>query len=205
MRGWYRYGEWERVEGRELQFFALDEELDRWIAEGLPNEFWPYELLTCDMVKVGHREYEERAAKCDGLSVSLCRTGTDRFSFWIRSRRLSAELLRSAQQRRDWSLNGLILVQHGFQHRGKRDASRIVIIPKIRNTTTGEVVDHTQHLKVFRALSRRIKADLKHATIIGEGEKAIEDRKLALMTAAAAEAARDGRIRFDRQPGPPIS
>lgn len=197
----YSCSEWIRVgRGSELQFFALDDELDRWIAEGLPREFAPYCLLASDMVEVEHRRYEERLSLCETLSVAHSREGTERSNFWIASQHLSPDLPDSFRSPRDCSINGLILVQQ-WQTRGARDIGRIAVTPKIRQILSGNIVEHKEYVKIFRALAKRIKADLKYATIVGEGNKAFEDRNLALMTAAAAEASTLGRVRFTRRPG----
>jgi hypothetical protein len=75
------------------------------------------------------------------------------------------------------------------------------MLSKIRHKVTGEAVEHKDYIKIFQALSRRIKKDLTHATILGEGDKAIEDSKVALMTTAAVEAALAGQVQFLCRPG----
>jgi hypothetical protein len=196
----FSYGEWFRVgHGKERQFFALEAELDQWLSDGLPKEFWPYQLLTEDMEKVG-REYFERLVRCDGLSISQCRAGTDRISFWVASRRISSEALKTLNNPKNCSINGFILVQWR-ERKGALDFGRIAITGKIRHAVTGETVEHAEYLKIFRALEKRIKADLKYSTLRGPEDSAFEDKKLALMTARAAEAAKEGRVKFTRRPG----
>jgi len=197
----YSFGEWRRIgHGSELQFFALDEEVDTWIAEGLPKKLRPYQMLTSDMVKQDRRGYAERLIRCEDLALTRCRQGSERSSFWIGSARVSPQLLESLQDPRDCSTNGLILVQQ-LQRRGARDIGRIAITGKIRHSGSGEVVEHREYLQAYRSLAKRIAADLVYSTLLGDGDQIVEDRQLALMTTGAAHAAQEGRVRFTRTPG----
>lgn len=198
----YSEQDWFKAGGRELQFFALDEEVDRWLAEGLPKEYWPYELLTFDLVQVERRKYRERRMRCEDLSVSRYRQ-EGRDSLWLISRRLSPRLLASVNTSAECSLSGLISIQPGVGLRSGLQSSRISIVSRVWHKTTGEISEHGDYLKIFRTLSRRIKKDLTHATVLGEGEKAIVLRNPA-MTTAAREAALAGRVQFQYRPGPPL-
>lgn len=196
-----RYGEWfRRGRGNEQQFFALDSEIDRWLSEELPREFWPWHLFSEDQVKEG-RTYSQRLVRWPNLELSACRAQNNRTSFWVGSRRISPKVIEQLSDPRDLTANGFILVQQ-HERRGKRDLGRIAVAGRHENARTGELREHAEYLRVFQSLRRRIRKDLTYTTVTETDFGIFVDDRLSLMTTAAADAARAGIVHFTRQPGP---
>jgi hypothetical protein len=190
--------EWRRV-GRGLQFFALDDEIVEFLA-ALPQQEGPCRLLGTHKVKVGAR-YEERTVElpAEQLSDAVC---SGIWQFWLLSKTALPELSSCGEAEADAvrSLNGLILLQHGINRKGKREASRVAIVDCVQHSGTGHVVCHDAQLRTFEILERRIRQSLCFSTIrtFADGHEE-EDSRLQLMTKKAAERAREGF--FSRRAG----
>jgi hypothetical protein len=125
---------WDRVGGRELQFFATDAEVVIWLTKHLPGQCAPYHLVGSDVVPDG-AVYVQQPYQCEINELVECASAASprRYSFWIWSEALTPGLrLRRGQQVDSvCSFNGLVLLQHGFLHHGRRDVSRISIADKV--------------------------------------------------------------------------
>jgi hypothetical protein len=192
--------EWRRVgRGRELQFFALDDEVVEFLA-ALPEQEGPYGLLGTHKVKSGI-QYEERTVELSANqlpdAVRSCI-----WQFWLLPKTLFPVLSFCGEAEADAvrSLNGLILLQHGMARKDKRDASRIAIVDCVQHSGTGHIVCHDAQLRMFEMLEKRIRQSLCFSTIhtFADGHEE-EDSRLQLMTRKAAEKAREGF--FSRRPG----
>lgn len=196
---------WERASrGRELQFFATDDELYDWLMCSLPGEFQPYFLLGQDRIEEG-RTYRWEAFDiplADSIR-SFRERPRGRYIYNLRSRTLTPDLRLTHQVdvSRLCTLNGLICIEHGFVHRGKQDPSRISLVDRVRSVATGEVIHSKGYLTIYRALKRQIRARLTYATVMTfpDGSE-LEDRDLCLMTQDAVEAYSEGWP-FKSRPG----
>lgn len=200
-RNFFRSSEWVRAgRGHELQFFALDEELDEWLADLSAAESGLL-LAGFDLVESEPRQFRELLFVCPSVRVTDCLvdpTGRRRNNLWIAAERLTPRTaLGAATGQKDLAVNGLILVQPGSTRKGLVDASRIAIVEKIENMRTGELHAHVEHMKLFNALARRIRANLVLKT------KSRQPNALAStprMTARAGAAAGAGQVAFIREP-----
>lgn len=196
---WHRAGR-----GSELQFYATDEEVQRYLLEGLPGEHGGYALVGADKV-LDDGAYVDRPFEYPITELAACMSGGDgyRTNLWIWPRALVPALRLSDEARVDrmCSLAGLILLQHGFVHKGERDASCIGIVDRVRHVDTGEVVRHVAQRRVYDALASRIRRDLCYSTVrtFPDGRR-YEETRQPLMTAGAAALSHAG-TRFTRQPG----
>ncbi len=199
--GWSRLGR-----GRRLGFFALDEEVDRWLERDLLASEGPYQLVLFRSVPYrterGTRMYRNEKIQLPSVAVSPARAQySDGFDFSIVSEKLSPGLADRARLSGDLSFLGCIVLQHGSMRGDRQGESQISLVDRIGNERTGEVVEHADYRRVFEALRRGIRADLVYSTIEEwEGGRREDDRE-PLMTEGAARAVQEGRVRFSRSPG----
>jgi hypothetical protein len=204
---------WMRVgKGRELQFFATDEEVQAWLVHALPPQYAPYHLVGADKVKQD-RFFTEAPFECEIFSLINCMRGTEdvRYNFWIRSEVLTPKLplTQGFGLTKLFSYNGLVLLQHGLMLRNlyefgqplKRAASRIAVVDKVRNLETGEGRHHQGYLEVYKALHRTISQALIYSSIVQDANGLErEDTRLQRMTQAAVHAYQAG-FPFTNAPG----
>lgn len=195
---------WSRVGGRELQFIATDEDVHRWLSEGLPDEYKPYELIGLDvdqMTKSNHRAMVFAFPTDDFLSSRANASG--RSNFWISSRQKNGGLERDngPWYTKYYSFNGLIQLTHGGMRGDKKEISRIAVVDKVRNLISNEIRESKSSAKIFRALKRRIQRDLIYSSIcdFADGSRE-EDKTLVLMTQCAWEECSAG-IKYERLAG----
>jgi len=197
---WFRIGR-----GRELQFFATDDEVQSWLLNFLPEEYAPYSLVGADLIKKG-KIYIEQGFEFDisELEKAMYEKDETRWHYWIRSKVLTPELRLITGERITWTLSysGLVSLQHGreLQNMG-RDASSIGIVERVKNEKTGEIRHHKDYLRIFNSLKRKVKRTLCYSTIhkFKNGTVA-EDTRLQLMTEKAVRAYEDGLL-FKNAPG----
>lgn len=201
--GWLRSRDWHRVgRGLTIQFYATDEEVASWLGR-MPAEFGPYSLVGFDRVSRPSGRYEWWPFDCSVSDFFGCLAGQRerRFKWFIRSRRLTPTLpTRDLSDERDWSLNGLIDVQHGARFRERQVASSMGITSAVENDQTGERVRHEAYEQIFASLRRSVREHANRPTLrsFPDGRQ-IEDRTLALMTDGAVALARQGHA-FDVDP-----
>lgn len=193
--------EWERIgRGRELQFYAADKDLDRYL-RGLPAEFAPFGIVGTTLIK-RERLYQHQAfglALEEWLVSVRDRSQPPLTNYWLWSGTAPRVIPNDGVE--GWcAVNGFILLQHGRERDGKREVSRIAHVERVIHLKSGQVHAHTRQAAIFRALRNAIKRDLVFATMhdFKDGRLA-EDDRARLMTAAAAELASAGF--FDRVPG----
>jgi hypothetical protein len=198
---WYRIGK-----GRVLQFFATDDEVQEWLLTMLPSEYGPYTLVGADLVRVEKKKYVEKGFEFDitELKQAIYEIEYPRWQYWLRSKVLTPELDFSRQKIITWVLSytGLVGLHHGgyIKNMG-RDASSIGIVDTVSNKSTGEVIKHSEYLKIFNILARQIKKHLCYSSFwkFKNGTER-EDFKLQLMTEKAVQAYEAG-FQFKNRPG----
>jgi hypothetical protein len=169
---------WTRVgKGRELQFYATNEEVASWMQSVLPLDYAPYYLVGAERVKEGS-VYQDRVFKCEipeFLQV-LSSSTTRLYNFWIWSQALTPDLPLSRRERIDavFSNNGLVLLQHGLMTEDYRDpsrhrrchASRIAITDRVFNIETQETRTYEDYLHIYKKLHNAIRKDLVYISIV---------------------------------------
>lgn len=205
--------DWQRAgRGRVLQFFATDEEVQRWLIAALPSEYAPYLLIGVDLVKEG-RIFVEKPFQCEVSSLLDCmQLGIEpRFKFWIWSKVLIPNPpLKTERQLSRWlSFNGLVLLQHGRTITDKTDPSRQVcrsassigMVDKVVNIRTGETRQFEGYLKIYKKIHKAISKSLMYSSIVRfrDGHEE-EDTQLQLMTEGAVQSYNKG-FPFINKPG----
>ena len=197
---WTRFGR-----GKELQFFATDAEVENWLITSLPAIYGPYQLIGCDLIKE-NGAFVEYPFRCDISCFRKCRQGKNngpRYEFWIHSEALTPGLSFEFGSRMCalCALNGLVLIQHGFLHRGRKDASRIAVVDTIRDSETMEIKHHRDYDQVFRSLFKVIKKSLVYSSIqrFADGHEE-EDTRIERMTIGAAQEYEAG-VAMTKRPG----
>src|SRR5437773_2036529 len=110
---------WARVgRGKELQFFATDDDVQNWLQKFLPAEFAPYYLVGSDLEKVAKRTFRQTPFRfhLSEFPTCLCRADKQRFNFWLLSEQLTPDFkLRVGDPISNLcGSNGLVLLQHGL-------------------------------------------------------------------------------------------
>jgi hypothetical protein len=182
--------QWERVGGRELQFFATDAEVRGWLTQHLLPQYAPYHLVGSDLVEEGGI-YVEDPFQCEADELLPCmyaaRSKRYNFRCWSEVLTPWLQLRRGQPIGAICSLSGLVLLQHGLANQGRRDVSRIAIADKARHIPTGEVVQHTGYLEVYQTLRREIKKSLRYACVwLFPNGTEVEDDRLGCWTEGAA-------------------
>jgi hypothetical protein len=157
-KDWQRYGR-----GQELQFYATDEEVARYLTE-LPSEFGPYRTVVSRLVVEGGRSRQEFEIG-SGPSVASTIVGSSQLADqWLHGAAVAPALPKTLSI--DWCVvNGLVLLQHGATRGDKRLVSRIAIIDKIVNKSSGETVRLAKQLGLFKAIAKRLRRDLRYASV----------------------------------------
>jgi hypothetical protein len=194
LAGWRRHGR-----GRELQFFATDDEMLDYLGSA-PPDLGPYDIVGTRLVREG-KEYARRmfAMTIAEYGAALSERAAPN-QFFLRSRTLAPELPSDPiEMDRRFGLCGAVVVQHGFRRGDKRDASRISVVTSIVSDATGAVRRLSEQERLFEALRKRIRKDLRYLSIqvLADGTEIEDD--LAKMTEAAAEEGRRGEL--TRRPG----
>lgn len=189
---------WIRVtRGKELQFFATDQEVEAWLNHALPPLYSPYQLIGVDKVQVG-QTYVEYPFYCEVGSLLECmkESVAPRYNFWIWSKKLTPKLSLTPATNitRLLSFQGLVLLQHGMMLHDRTDptrllrraASRIAIVDRIKNIVTGQIIRHDGYLEIYRALYNVISKALVYSSLVRFPDGHIEeDTRLQRMTEGA--------------------
>lgn len=178
-----------------IQFFAADDEVRAWLREGLDVGDAPYFVAFWEQADGSS---EMRWIELDAFLDD--RTGFQgAHRFWIGSEALSGGLrVLESQSEALFAVNGLLLLSHGVVFKERLDSSAMAISDRFRNVDSGEVLAHSEYRRIFRRLERRIRHDLRYATIDElSGE---EDDRLILMTEGAKNASESG-VPFTSRPG----
>lgn len=174
--------EWYRIGGHRFEFFALPEEIQRWLFQDLPTDYAPYSIIILGQLR-GHRT--------DQL-CKLVRQGHSQF--YLRSKKLTPDLDEARKQfadaypdRKDVQLGfaGLILLQVPEAWPGS--LSRV---DKLCHAPTSQVQRHQEYEPLFGLVKRKIRKQLIHwADFHGE------TWKRPVVTEGAAVAVRTGKMR----------
>lgn len=143
---------WQRVgRGRSFEFEATDEEISRWLAEGLPDEEAPYLIAGADRVKLGRR-YSWEPFTYPLSEFQQCvddRAGAWRNLFiWSLPLTPDLELQPGTNVDDTCSVNGLIVVQRQLN----QISPAIGITHRVQHVETGEVRHHEGYDRVFGRL-----------------------------------------------------
>lgn len=196
--------EWHRPgKGRELQFFATNEELTGWLQHELPDKYQPYELVAADLVAQGDL-YVRTSFTCPLADFPGGIQPMERWQFWIWSQSLTPELpsqFDSEAFHRVCSFNGLVSVEHGGRKHNGQDISRIAIVDKLANEADGRQYLHTDYLRIYRHLHKLINASLIYDSIITFRDGLEEESSLTRWTEGAVREYEGGK-KFVLRPGP---
>lgn len=200
----YDPAEWSRAgRGRELQFFATDADVRRWL-DHLPDQYAPYMTWGSRLVKRAG-DYGPMLF-CYPLNQWGRGVVETPEQFFLHTSALMPPLPKhaeTAQSANEWaSLNGLVLVQHGASREGKRLESRLAVTDKIKNRVTGNIVSLRDRAVVFDTLRMMVKSDLCFTSIQVFKDGHEEEDDTQMMTADAAELAAKGY--FVRRAGRPV-
>lgn len=204
---------WTRAgRGKTLQFFAVDQEVQRWLLENLPSEYAPYDLITFDRIQDG-QGYMDHAFSCgiEALSQCLNPPPQPRYNVWIRSQTLTPQIpvWRGFMLEQFFSYNGLVLLQHGLMVRDSRtspermcrEVSRIGIVDRIQHQVSGEIREHKEYLRIYKSLHKAIAKELVYSSIIWDVDgHEMEDTRTDLWTEGAVQSYRSGSA-FIHRPG----
>jgi hypothetical protein len=143
---------WTRVgRGRSFEFSASDEEIARWLAEGLPDEEAPYLIAGADRIKVGrYYSWEPFTYRIDEFRRCVDdRAGAWRNLFiWSLALTPDLQLLPGTNVDATCAVNGLVLVQR----RLGQELPNIGITHRVQHIETGEVRHHEAYDRVFGRL-----------------------------------------------------
>lgn len=199
--------EWERAgRGREIQFFATDEDVAGWLA-CLPEEFEPYVVVaSAGRELVGGRQ---QVFSLEEFTDALRRRSRlMSYEFALGSARLTVGLESHARSHPlEWLyLSGLLLLQHGLlREGGAQDASRVAMIDRVRSRRSGETRSHSEYRRLFRTLEAAIEADLRFRVVRLLADGGREEHDYQRWTARAADAYARGVQFYRARPGTPIS
>src|SRR5687768_10334579 len=102
--------DWQRRgRGRERQFFATDEEVQRYL-ENLPAALGPYDLIVVQHFPAGK---ETSGPESFITTVSSHFANPRGHTLWLRAAALTPPIPLNSQVERWCAVNGLILIQHG--------------------------------------------------------------------------------------------
>jgi hypothetical protein len=187
------YDGWQRVGGRNFQFYATDEEIAEWLIETLPTQFVPYSVLGREWRDSRWRFFDYPLA-----DVRACMSHHRRSNLWIRSHAPTPSVS-AASDERELSLGGLILVQLGRQLTdGKLDEARLAVVDRIRHAASGREHRHRDYKRIFDRLKRAMQKRLVVTTQIALPDGTATDGWP--MTARAAEEHVRDTVRFTAEP-----
>lgn len=201
---------WTRTgRGRSFQFFASDGELQHLLDTVLPSEFEPYQLVGADKVREDGAFVELPFAEAVRRFHECCIAAPNaRFTVWIHSRSITPELVlrRGSAVEATCAVNGLVLVQHGTIARNYqtgvvgRDPTRLGVVHRVVHSKTGEVKSHESYARVFDALRRAVRRQLRFAAIyrFPTGEREVPGLGI---TEGAASSHSDGIVVLSHRPG----
>ena len=146
--------EWYRIGGHRFEFFALPEEIQRWLCEELPAEYAPYSIIIVGKL---------RGYRTDQL-CELVRQGHSQF--YLRSKTLTPNIdevrkpfVDAYPNRNDVQLgfSGLILLQVL-----KAWPSSLCLVDKVCHVPTNKVQHRRDYSPLFNVLKRKVRKQLVH-------------------------------------------
>jgi hypothetical protein len=177
------------------------------LCEALPAAFGPYLLVGADQVK-REEGVEDLPYQVNIAAFHEWRRVPGRYQCWIGSEALSGPFPAVAARQLDawYSLNGLVLLQHGTRLRLRHDpgrevieASRLGLITAVEHVTTGEVRRYPAYDTIFQTLKRAIQRDLHYGTELHFPDGTVMATPHVRMTEGAVQLVRTG-ARYRHQP-----
>jgi hypothetical protein len=188
---------WHRVGGRQLQFYATNDEIAEWLSETLPPSLGPYTVLGQEWEQGRWQAFEHP------LDDVLEAFALHAAGHWVRSSVLSPALsaadLRQPEDIKRLSYRGLIQVHVGREGAdGRLSEASIGIVDRIRHETTGRERRRPGYLRIFERLRRSMRKRLVVETVYTFPDGTVTEHWP--MTARAAEAHARGDVQFDARP-----
>jgi hypothetical protein len=153
LNGWYRAG------GREMQFYATDEEIAEWLVATLPVQYAPYVILREEWA---HPRMVVHPYALDDVAASFTADRSARH--WIQSKVLSPELGPREVRRPDdlgkLSFRGLVAIRVMDEFGGRMEPASMTMIDRIRHEATGEERRQPEYLRIFERLRRSMRKRL---------------------------------------------
>jgi hypothetical protein len=206
--------DWTKMgRGKEQQFFATDAEVTHWMDAELIEDYAPYGMVVVTPERLSTGKYIQEPVVYPVSELWNQLGKREQHSFWLYSKVLSTVNFSPEEKNnnlvdRICALNGFILIQHGARlaaplFYGKQDCSRIAIVEKIVNTSSGQTqtLSHKPYYAIYKRLRKAIRKALIYSTIqrFSDGHEE-EDRSCQLMTKQAYEEANNG-FPFRNSPG----
>jgi hypothetical protein len=190
--GWRRKGR-----GLTRQFYATDDDVERWLLECTPSDVGPFTILTGG-VQDSHAGADANTVV--ELPVDKFRGAVERLGFWdwfLRSASLTPALpMNGIDLEGEWLRNGLINIQHGRRVGGRRTASSIGFVNRVIEETTGAEITHEAYRRVYRALEHCIQRDAIVPTLVRFTDGSSEIDSVVKMTPGAVAQGQQGEL-FD--------
>lgn len=193
--------QWDRVGGRNIQFYAIDEEVDIVLTHHLPAKYAPYFLIGSEGIKKDNGEYVWKPYSHPVTDfIDLRKRGY--WYFFIQSVILTPDLLLPTENNGYgvMSFNGLINLQHGSIRNGRWDDSSFATVDRVVNKVTQELVEHKEYLAIYNALKRGFKKILYYPTISTDLLGRQYKQKNIMMSKAFAEKYLKGEIKASAAP-----
>jgi hypothetical protein len=180
--------EWERVgTGRQLEFFATDPEIQRFLHEGLPADPELYALVSVKYDVSDTRLEHYSVTQLDGFVAAVHQGSRD---FWIVEAHCRPGVeawLNDEQENRlaFLTVNGFCLIQPCAVFEKRLDSARIAVIDKARNGI-GKVIHHTKRRQIYVSLAKHIRRNLLYTAIKVDVDGTQEESAEPLITAGVA-------------------
>jgi hypothetical protein len=160
---------WYRVGGHRLNFFATDEEVQRWLLTGLPDEFAPYRIIA------------DRQFTCEvqEFFLQLRKNNPATLMFYVWSRMLMPDLALTptSPAQMYWNLNGLVglmplrpavirLHPHDPASSSVRwSSTALTVVDRVKCPNTGEMREYPESRRIFQGLRRMIMKELVYVAL----------------------------------------
>jgi hypothetical protein len=200
---------WRRMKGgSRFQFFATDAEIQEWLETSLIEQYAPYSIVGCDVVKSDTRwkAYNRVVFVCDPADFIACQRATSppRSIFFLCSLSLTPDIdsILVRAEETQFALNGFVQLIQGHRLRdGRLDESSLAVNASVMNVSTGEERRYPEYVRVFQALRRAIRKALVYSSVytFPDGSE-IEDIRKVKMTAGVFHNYQIGE-RYLRRPG----
>jgi len=155
------YDGWDRVGGRNFQFYATDDEIAEWLRETLLQHFAPYSALGREWLNSRWQRFD-----CPIHDIRTGITDHRQSNLWIRSHLLTPDLSRESEVT-ELSFGGLLLLQLGREREdGRLDDARLAVVDRIRHAATGRERRHVEYKRIFDRLKRAMQKRLVVTTQI---------------------------------------
>jgi hypothetical protein len=181
-----RAPDWFRIGGHRFQFFALEQEVQQWLATDLPSHDGPYTIIVVGQLK------EHPVSDL----YKLYRAG--RSQFFLRSKALTPDInitrrpfISSYENSLDIQLgfSGLILLQ--FSQLGPHSIS---LVDKVLHSPTDRIFLHDEYLPLYSSLKRIFRKRLVYKVKQWNRMGSRADWKQSMMTELMADLVEKGKF-----------